>query len=36
VWLTRTAGFLYFDKDLIRRNLDKADSLLAEGGDWER
>lgn len=29
-------GFLYFDKDLIRRNLDKADSLLAEGGDWER
>lgn len=29
-------GFFFFDKDLISRNLDKADTLLAEGGDWDR
>jgi hypothetical protein len=30
------AGLFYFDKDMISRNLDKAETLLAEGGDWDR
>ena len=31
-----SVGLFYFDKDLISRNIDKADTLLAEGGDWDR
>lgn len=29
-------GLFYNDKDLIRRNIDKAESLLEQGGDWDR
>ncbi|XP_074645041.1 26S proteasome non-ATPase regulatory subunit 6-like [Tubulanus polymorphus] len=29
-------GLFYMDKDLINRNLEKAQSLIDEGGDWDR
>ena len=29
-------GLFYMDHDLIRANLDKANQLLEEGGDWDR
>lgn len=29
-------GFFYLDYDLIKRNLEKAKSLIEEGGDWDR
>ncbi|KAJ1977653.1 proteasome regulatory particle subunit [Dimargaris verticillata] len=29
-------GLFYFDNDLINRNLEKAKSLIEEGGDWDR
>lgn len=29
-------GFFYMDYDVISRNLDKAKSLIEEGGDWDR
>ncbi|CAF0807031.1 unnamed protein product [Brachionus calyciflorus] len=29
-------GFFYMDYDLISRNLEKAKSLIEEGGDWDR
>lgn len=29
-------GFFYLDYDLIKRNLDKAKTLIEEGGDWDR
>lgn len=29
-------GFFYLDYDIINRNLDKAKSLIEEGGDWDR
>ena len=29
-------GFFYVDYDLITRNLDKAKTLIEEGGDWDR
>eukprot|EP00743_Colponemidia_sp_Colp-15_P001338 GILK01001465.1.p1 GENE.GILK01001465.1~~GILK01001465.1.p1 ORF type:complete len:420 (+),score=83.23 GILK01001465.1:82-1260(+) len=29
-------GFLHSDIDLVKKNIDKAKSLLEEGGDWER
>lgn len=29
-------GFFYQDFDLIKRNLDKAKTLIEEGGDWDR
>jgi len=29
-------GFFYNDKELIKRNLDKAKSMIEEGGDWDR
>lgn len=29
-------GFFFLDYDLIGRNLDKAKSLIEEGGDWDR
>jgi 26S proteasome regulatory subunit N7 len=29
-------GFFFYDYDLIERNLDKAKTLLDEGGDWDR
>lgn len=33
--LIRT-GFFYNDKDLVLRNLEKGQSLIEEGGDWDR
>ncbi|KAK7792050.1 hypothetical protein R5R35_014562 [Gryllus longicercus] len=29
-------GFFYLDHDLITRNIEKAQSLIEEGGDWDR
>lgn len=29
-------GLFYMDHDLITRNIDKAKSLIEEGGDWDR
>ncbi|XP_044741780.1 26S proteasome non-ATPase regulatory subunit 6 [Chrysoperla carnea] len=29
-------GLFYIDHDLITRNIDKAKSLIEEGGDWDR
>ncbi|KAG6915135.1 hypothetical protein DXG01_013099 [Tephrocybe rancida] len=29
-------GFFFGDNDLIRENLNKAESLIDEGGDWDR
>lgn len=29
-------GFFYYDFDIIKRNLDKAKTLIEEGGDWDR
>lgn len=29
-------GFFWHDFDLIKRNLDKAKTLIEEGGDWDR
>merc|ERR1712001_45587 len=29
-------GLFYMDHELIRANLDKANQLLEEGGDWDR
>ncbi|CAF5149831.1 unnamed protein product [Rotaria magnacalcarata] len=29
-------GLFYMDQDLIGRNLDKAKTLVDEGGDWDR
>ena len=35
-FLRNTPGFFYDDADLIKRNLEKADFLMNEGGDWVR
>jgi len=29
-------GFFFEDRDLITRNIDKANTLIEEGGDWDR
>ncbi|WP_348256801.1 hypothetical protein, partial [Salmonella enterica] len=29
-------GLFYLDIDLITRNIDKAKTLIEEGGDWDR
>ena len=29
-------GFFFLDFDVISRNLDKAKTLIEEGGDWDR
>ena len=29
-------GLFYMDQDLVERNLDKAKTLVDEGGDWDR
>jgi 26S proteasome regulatory subunit N7 len=29
-------GFSWLDLDLLRRNIEKAKSMIEEGGDWER
>lgn len=29
-------GFFFMDRDLITRNIEKAQSLIDEGGDWDR
>jgi len=35
VFLQLRVGFFYMDNDLISRNLEKASSLIEEGGDWD-
>ncbi|KAG2388641.1 hypothetical protein C9374_000080 [Naegleria lovaniensis] len=29
-------GFAFDDKDIVKRNLERANSMIVEGGDWER
>jgi 26S proteasome regulatory subunit N7 len=29
-------GFSWLDLDILRRNIEKAKSMIEEGGDWER
>ncbi|KAL9644857.1 hypothetical protein ABK040_005337 [Willaertia magna] len=29
-------GFAFDDRDLVKRNLERANSMIVEGGDWER
>lgn len=29
-------GLFFSDKDLIERNIKKAEDLLEQGGDWDR
>jgi len=29
-------GFFYNDKDLVKRNIQKAKSMIEQGGDWDR
>lgn len=29
-------GLFYMDHDLVKRNIDKAQTLIEEGGDWDR
>jgi len=29
-------GFFYNDREIIKRNLDKAKTMIEEGGDWDR
>ncbi|XP_024387361.1 26S proteasome non-ATPase regulatory subunit 6 homolog [Physcomitrium patens] len=36
VFHTLRLGFFHLDFNLISRNIDKAKSLFADGGDWER
>lgn len=36
VFTVTRIGFFYNDKELIRRNLEKAKSMIEEGGDWDR
>jgi len=36
VFLQIRLGFFFMDNDVITRNLEKANSLIEEGGDWDR
>jgi len=36
IFSTIRVGFFFRDFDLISRNLDKAKTLIEEGGDWDR
>eukprot|EP01125_Pyxidicula_operculata_P010574 TRINITY_DN3478_c1_g1_i2.p1 TRINITY_DN3478_c1_g1~~TRINITY_DN3478_c1_g1_i2.p1 ORF type:complete len:350 (+),score=57.74 TRINITY_DN3478_c1_g1_i2:501-1550(+) len=36
VFILIRIGFFYDDKDMIRRNIQKAKSMIEEGGDWDR
>lgn len=36
VFLQLRVGFFFLDNDVISRNLEKASSLIDEGGDWDR
>lgn len=36
VFLQIRVGFFFLDNDVITRNLEKATSLIEEGGDWDR
>ncbi|RKO88458.1 26S proteasome subunit RPN7-domain-containing protein [Blyttiomyces helicus] len=36
IFATIRIGFFFTDNDLISRNIDKAKTLIEEGGDWDR
>jgi len=36
IFLQIRVGFFFLDNDLITRNIEKAASLIEEGGDWDR
>jgi 26S proteasome regulatory subunit N7 len=36
VFAVMRIGFSWLDLDLLRRNIEKAKSMIEEGGDWER
>jgi len=36
IFSTIRVGFFFRDFDLVSRNLDKAKTLIEEGGDWDR
>lgn len=36
VFLQLRIGFFYLDNSMITRNLEKANTLIEEGGDWDR
>jgi len=36
VFLQIRVGFFYLDNDIITRNMEKATSLIEQGGDWDR
>lgn len=36
VFMQIRVGFFFLDNDVITRNLEKASSLIEEGGDWDR
>jgi len=36
VFALQRIGFCWLDLDLLKRNIEKAKSMIEEGGDWER
>jgi len=36
VFLQIRVGFFFLDNDIITRNIEKANNLIEEGGDWDR
>jgi len=36
IFLQIRVGFFFLDSDVITRNIEKASSLIEEGGDWDR
>lgn len=36
IFLQIRVGFFFLDNDVITRNIEKASSLIEEGGDWDR
>jgi len=36
IFLQIRVGFFYLDNDIIIRNIEKANTLIEEGGDWDR
>jgi len=36
IFLQIRVGFFFSDNDLVTRNIEKAGSLIEEGGDWDR
>lgn len=36
IFLQIRVGFFFLDNDVVTRNIEKASSLIEEGGDWDR